>query len=108
MARFAAYGSVSKINSLEEETAVGASDMVSVLNGTTDDGFVWILRAGFDASDDLMTMLEVRRGDHRGEGGFGGPPLYVGQRLNTWIGSRWAADVLGAARRQRCRCRRHC
>ncbi|MDT7953486.1 MAG: hypothetical protein RQ966_18445 [Acetobacteraceae bacterium] len=65
-----------------------APEMVSVLQGATDDGFAWVLRARFDAPDDLMTMLQVSRGDQWGEGGFGGPPLYDGERLNTWIGSR--------------------
>jgi hypothetical protein len=69
------------------DTAYGpaVAEEVEVLSGTHGQ-LRWRVRAWVDA-DDLMTMLQVFDDDRCvADSGFGGPPLYPGERVNEWRG----------------------
>lgn len=74
-------------------------DAVEVLHGATEDGYSWTVRAWLDGPDDLMTMLRVIGDDGtHGEGGFGGLPLYGGELVNSWVGSRSGQPIFVVVR----------
>jgi hypothetical protein len=57
-----------------------------VAEGEGTRGERWFLKAG-GSSEDYSSMIEtVHRDGRRDEGGMGGPALYPGQLLNTYVG----------------------
>lgn len=71
---------------VEEGNVVSLPEWPVVAEGEGTQGERWFLRAG-GASEDYYSMIEtVHRDGRRDEGGMGGPALYPGQLLNTYVG----------------------
>ena len=49
-------------------------------------GVQWAVTAGPDPAGGLYTFVTRTRGQARATSGMGGPALYPGQLINTWIG----------------------
>ena len=61
-------------------------DMAVLAEGGLPTGQRWVLRAG-GTRGDFYTFLETIHPDgHRDSGGMGGPPLYAGFLMNTYVG----------------------
>jgi hypothetical protein len=60
--------------------------MSTVWSGRTIDGIEWSLSSYYEDGD-LFTFIDARKGEQRiSGGGFGGPAVPPGLRLNSWVG----------------------
>lgn len=75
-------------------------ELAVVAEGTLPSGHQWIITAG-GAPDGYYTMLKTIHPDgYRDSGGMGGPLIYPGRALNTYVGSdsRGLHRILARAR----------
>jgi hypothetical protein len=77
-------------------------DLAVLTEGNVSKGMHWILWAG-GTSGNFYTLLETVYPDgHRDQGGMGGPLLYPGYMMNTYIGGperEWLKIIVRAAAR---------
>ena len=61
-------------------------ELAIVAEGDLPTGEHWTVKAGGTAGDYFTFLETVHPDGHRDEGGMGGPPLYAGHNLNSYVG----------------------
>jgi hypothetical protein len=70
---------------LERQSGDAVEDLRQVLAGESGD-VRWTVTAGPDPAGGLYTFVSRTRGQATATSGMGGPALYPGQLISTWIG----------------------
>jgi hypothetical protein len=61
-------------------------ELAIVAEGDLPTGEHWTVKVGGTAGDYFTFLETVHPDGHRDEGGMGGPPLYAGHNLNSYVG----------------------